>query len=263
MSRDTRARRRHDNGHVGHAEPYRVASELDELQEQNDRLGTENTRLRDQLAEVEGWYRLLQADHTVLQTKAARSSRRVSELQAESNRLASDNQDLQSLVVRYEEAGRGITHQERTFMARISDFLRTIRRHRWATAAAVAIATLVARDPSVRRVLGSALNETLRFAGIERSADRSAATSGFLRYAALIQSRDQAEQARRDYNERESTLKGDALLEAQDRLRAAKNRYRQARQAFWPELAEQCRQAGVPVPREAAEALVVVKNEME
>ncbi len=148
-------------------------------------------------------------------------------------------------------------------MARISDFVRTIRRHRWATAAAVAIATLVARDPSVRGVLGSALNETLRFAGIERSADRSAATSGFLRYAALIQSRDQAEQARRDYNERESTLKGDALLEAQDRLRAAKGRYRQARLAFWPELAEQCRQAGVPLPREAAEALVVVKNEME
>ncbi len=107
MSRDTRARRRHDNGHVGHAELYRVASELDELQEQNDRLGTENTRLRDQVAEVEGWYRLLQADHTVLQTRAARSSRRVTELQVESNRLASDNQDLQSLVVRYEEAGQG------------------------------------------------------------------------------------------------------------------------------------------------------------
>jgi hypothetical protein len=263
MSRDTRARRRHDNGHVEHAELYRVASELDELQEQNDRLGTENTRLRDQVAEVEGWYRLLQADHTVLQTKAARSSRRVTELQVESNRLASDNQDLQSLVVHYEEAGRGITHQERTFMARISDFVRTIRRHRWATAAAVAIATLVARDPSVRGALASALDETLRFAGIERFADRSAASSGFLRYAALIQSRDQAEQARRDYNERESTLKGDALLEAQDRLRAAKSRYRQARRAFWPELAEHCRQAGVPLPREAAEALVVVKNEVE
>ena len=69
--------------------------------------------------------------------------------------------------------------------------------------------------------------------------------------------------AARDYNERESTLKGDALLEAQDRLRAAKSRYRQARLAFWPELAEQCRQAGVPVPREAAEALVVVKNDVE
>ena len=148
-------------------------------------------------------------------------------------------------------------------MARISDFVRKIRRHRWATAAVVAIATLVARDPAVRGALGSALNETLRFAGVERFADRSAATSGFLRYAALVQSRDQAEQARRDYNERESTLKGDALLEAQDRLRAAKSRYRQARLAFWPELAEQCRQAGVPLPREAAEALVVVKNEVE
>jgi hypothetical protein len=238
-------------------------SELDELQGQADRLGTENNRLRDQVAEVEGWYRLLQADHAVLQTKAARSSRRVTELQAESNRLASDNQDLQSLVVRYEEAGRGITHQERTFMARITDFVRTIRRHRWATAAVVAIATLVARDPSVRGLLGSALDETLRFAGVEWSAERSTARSGFLRYAALIQSRDQAEQARRDYNEREGTLKGDALLEAQDRLRAAKRRYREARLAFWPELADQCRQAGVPVPREASEALVVMKNEVE
>ena len=148
-------------------------------------------------------------------------------------------------------------------MTRISGFVRTILRHRWATAAVVALATLVARDPAVRGALGSALNETLRFAGVERFADRSAATSGFLRYAALIQSRDQAEQARRDYNEREGTLKGDALLEAQDRLRAAKRRYREARLAFWPELAEQCRQAGVPLPREAAEALVVVKNDVE
>jgi hypothetical protein len=146
-------------------------------------------------------------------------------------------------------------------MARISGLVRTIFRHRWATAAAVAIATLIARDPSVRGALGSALDGPLRLAGFERDAERSSASSGFLRYAALIQSRDQAEQARRDYNERESTLKGDALLEAQDRLRAAKHRYRQARLAFWPELAEQCRQAGTPLPREAAEALVVMKNE--
>jgi hypothetical protein len=146
-------------------------------------------------------------------------------------------------------------------MARISGFVRTIFRHRWATAAVVAIATLIARDSSVRGALGSALDGTLRFAGFERDAARSTASSGFLRYAALIQSRDLAEQARRDYNERESTLKGDALLEAQDRLRAAKHHYRQARLAFWPELAEQCRQAGTPLPREAAEALVVMKNE--
>jgi hypothetical protein len=246
---------------VGHPELHRVGSELDELQEQADRLGIENNRLRDQVAEIEGWYRLLQADHTGLQTRATRSSRRVTELQVESNRLRSENQDLQSLVFRYEASGGGITQQKRTSMTRISGFVRTILRHRWATAAAVAIATLVARDPTVRGSLGSALDGILRFAGFERNTERSAASSGFLRYAALIQSRDQAEQARREYNERESTLKGDALLEAQDRLRAAKNRYRQARLAFWPELAEQCRQAGVPVPREAAEALVVVKNE--
>jgi len=263
MGRGTRARRRPDYVDAGHAELHRVGSELDELQEQADRLGTENNWLRDRVAEVEGWYRLLQTDYTVLQTEAARSGRRVTELQAESNRLASENQDLQSLLVRDEETGRGTSLQERTSMARISGFVRTILRHRWATAAAVAIATLVARDPSVRGALGSALDATLRFSGFERNADRSAADSGFLRYVALVQSRDQAEQARRDYNERESTLKGDALLEAQDRLRAAKHRYRQARLAFWPELAEQCRQAGVTLPRGAAEALVVVKNEME
>ena len=107
MSRDTRARRRHDSVHVGLTELHRDGSELDEVQEQADRLGTENDRLREQVAEVEGWYRLLQADHTALQTKAARSSRRVTELQAESNRLASENQDLQSLVFRYEVSGGG------------------------------------------------------------------------------------------------------------------------------------------------------------
>ena len=48
-----------------------------------------------------------------------------------------------------------------------------------------------------------------------------------------------------------------------DRLRTAKRRYREARLAFWPELAEQCKEAGVPLPREAAEALVVMKNEVE
>ncbi len=77
----------------------------------------------------------------------------------------------------------------------------------------------------------------------------------------MIQARDEAEKARLEYNERESTLKGDALLEAQDRLRSAKARYRQARLAFLPELARQCEQVKLPVPKEATEALALLKQE--
>ena len=77
----------------------------------------------------------------------------------------------------------------------------------------------------------------------------------------MIQSREQLERARREYNESESRLKGDALLEAQDRLRTAKARDRQAKLAFLPELVRQCDQARLPVPREAAETLAALHTE--
>ena len=68
----------------------------------------------------------------------------------------------------------------------------------------------------------------------------------------------EADRARQYYNEHEAALAGDALLEAQDRLRAAKARDRQARLAFLPELARQCRLADVPLPEEAAGALATL-----
>ena len=142
-------------------------------------------------------------------------------------------------------------------MGRIVNFVQAVGRHKWATAAVVALATLLARDPAVRGVIGSAAERARQAVrGVEDPAE-----SGFLRYAAMLNSREQAERARREYNANEGTLKGDALLEAQDRLRAAKARDRQARLAFLPELARRCRQAGVPLPREAAEALAALNAE--
>jgi predicted negative regulator of RcsB-dependent stress response len=77
----------------------------------------------------------------------------------------------------------------------------------------------------------------------------------------MISSLERLERARAEYNKGEETLKGDALLEAQDRLRAAKARYREARHAFLPELARQCEQARVSLPREAAQALAALNDE--
>ena len=110
--------------------------------------------------------------------------------------------------------------------------------YKWAAAAALAVVTFAARDPWVSSLLGSAATRVRETVG---GRDRSdGASDGYVRYAAMIQAREQMERARKDYNEREGQLKGDALLEAQDHLRAAKTRYRQARLAFLPELARRC-----------------------
>ena len=145
-------------------------------------------------------------------------------------------------------------------MTRINDWFRSVRRHKWASAAVVALATLLARDPGVQAAFSATLARVRESAEATNRA-RDPAASGYVRYAAMIQARDEAEKARADYNDREATLKGDALLEAQDRLRAAKARYRQARLAFLPELARRCEQADLPVPREAAEALASLRQE--
>jgi len=270
MSRSTAARRRRDDVDVWGA--IAVASQEGDLLEQNDRLGAENARLKEELGEVEGWYRLLQADHAALQAKMAQSGRRVTQLQAEANRLMGENQELRALVAR-PLVGLAVVEGDRgepgpgpapgtkpesggdCSMRRITDYISSVRRHRWATAAVVTIAGLLARDPAVQGALGSAFNRAKEAVRGDSGEDRSRAESGFLRYAAMIHGREQFERARREYNENEATLKGDALLEAQDRLRTAKARDRQARLAFLPELARQCERARVPLPREAAEAL--------
>jgi hypothetical protein len=248
------------------------ASVDDDGNEQGESLGMANARLKNELSEVEGWYRLLLADHSTLEGRMAKSDRRVTELQTEANRLAAENQELHALIpgAARRVGSRGSAERDQGqregqgedfMMIRILDGIRSAQRHKWATAAVVTIATLLARDPGVQGFLGSAVSRARQAVGGSGGEGRFGADSGFLRYAAMIQSREQFERARREYNENESRLKGDALLEAQDRLRAAKARDRQAKLAFLPELARQCDQARLPVPREAAEALAALNTE--
>lgn len=261
MSRGAVARRRRLNAEATLAVCGGVEGDDEELLDDDGaRLREENARLREQVAEVEGWYRLLQADHAAVCDNERRTSRRTTELQEEANRLGLENQELQALVARLGEAGRkDEKHPRESSMNRFTNLIQGARKHKWATAAVVAIGTLALRDPAVEGLLAKAADKARQAVG-ERSA-RVSAGSGFIRYAAMINSRDQLERARKEYNEGERSLKGDALLEAQDRLRAAKVRDREARLAFLPELARECRQAKVALPREAAEALAALEAE--
>jgi len=226
----------------------------------------DGVRLEDELSEVEGWYRLLQADHATLQERLSQSGRRVTELQAELNRLAVENQELHALVDRMapgepapQATGRGPGGL--STMRHITEVFRSARRHKWATAAVVAVATLLARDAAVQDALGSACGRLRQAVHGDSNRAGAGVDSGYLRYAAMIHSREELERERREYNSREAALKGDALLEAQDRLRSARARDRQARRGFLPELARQCEQARVTLPREAAEALATLNVE--
>jgi hypothetical protein len=239
----------------------RVESEENERREQVEQLREDNASLREQLAEVEGWYRLLQADHASLQDNERQISRRTTELQAERNGLESENQELRALVARLGEAGRNTQEHREDFMYRFASVIRWAQRYKWAAAAFVTIATLVARDAAFQGMLDGAFAKARQVAGSRGDARLDTADSGFLRYAAMINSRSQLERARKEYNDGEGTLKGDALLEAQDRLRAAKARDLQARLAFLPELAKRCEEAKVALPRDAAEALAALKAE--
>ena len=142
-------------------------------------------------------------------------------------------------------------------MNRLRNLARSAARNKLAVAAALAIGAFVARDPWVGGLVASARGHLADAIGRR---DRAEA-DGYLRFAEMVQAREAAERARRDYNEGEPTLKGDALLEAQDRLRAAKARDRQARLAFYPELARRCRSADVPLPRVAVLALEDLSRE--
>jgi hypothetical protein len=261
MSRNAAARGRRPNTEAWLAVCDRVERDEDPWQEPEEQLREENARLRDQVADVEGWYRLLQAEHFTLQDNDRRNSRRTTELQAEVNRLDGENHDLRGLVARLVDTAPVIQEpREGSSMTRIGTVFRTLQRNKWATAALVTIATLLARDATVHGVFAGVAAKARQAAGFDRDGARAPAESGFVRYAAMINSRDQLERARKEYNEGEGRLKGDALLEAQDRLRAAKARDREARLAFLPELARQCEQAKVGIPREAAEALAALKS---
>jgi len=225
----------------------------------NDRSRQEIEGLRGKVAEVEGWYRLLQEDHLALQKSHDRTGRRAVELQAEVNRLEAENHELGAWLSRLGAAGEAPReHHGDSKMNRFASFVREVRNHRWTAAAVMAIVTLLARDAAVQGLAARAVDRARQAVGAGNDPARDPATSGFLRYAAMINSRDQLERTRRLYNEGEASLKGDALLEAQDSLRAAKARYREARLAFLPELARQCERARVALPAEAAEALAAL-----
>jgi hypothetical protein len=261
MGRAAAARRRW-NDRDAVLDSFDLKIERDDLWERGENLVAENAQLRQQLEEVEGWYRLLQANHAALEADAAQAGRRVTELQTEANRLAAENRELRALDGREVEQGTRNDSRRTTSMIRVSHIVQAVRTHRWATAAVVAIATLLARDPVVRGAVGTAFDRVRQTFGTSEATARDSAETAFIQYAVMLNSRDEAERARREYNENETKLKGDALLEAQDRVRAAKARYLKARLAFLPELARRCQEANVPVPTETAVALTELSREV-
>jgi hypothetical protein len=284
MSRGTAARRRRDHrSNEARCAALGVAlssgPDDGDWDDEDECLDARNARLRDELSEMEGWYRLLQAEHATVEGRLGQSTRRVTELQAEANRLAAENHELQAILSRtaagpneepgtregqIPRPGQGTLEEkgEYTKMRRIFDLIGSARQHKWATAAFLTLAALLARDPAVQSAVGSGWDRVKQALGAKTPEGGSQADSGFLRYAVMVHTREQLERERREYNANEARLKGDALLEAQDRLRSARNRDRQARLAFLPELARQCEQAGTPLPREAADALAALKSEI-
>ena len=261
MSRGEAGRRRGTRELTWDEESPGVAVLVEDTERRADRLDAENTRLRDALAEVEAWYRLLQADHASLQARHGQVGRKVGQLQSEVDRLESENQGFEALAGRpvLPERAAGLSRKDDTTMNRIKAALQSAARHKWASAALVAFATLLARDPGVQGLFSSTLARVRDLGGQNETAEGS--PSGFVLYAAMSQAREESEKARLDYNEREASLKGDVLLEAQDRLRATKARYRQAREAFLPELIRQCRQAKLPVPKGAMDEYAALEQE--
>jgi hypothetical protein len=225
----------------------------------------ENERLRASVAEAEAWLRLAKTEQADLRKVHLRTTREATELQTECNKLAAENARLQALVdhprgpsVRAgrEETGQGPTvHEQETLAMKGIRFLKAVAAHRGALAA-VAVGALLARDPAVRGLAASAAAH-LSPARASALADPA---SGYLGYARLIHARAAYEEARAAYNANAETLKGDALLEAQDALRVSKARFVAARAAFLPALREACEKAGVTFPSEAAGRLAGTKG---
>src|SRR3954470_22508756 len=100
MSRGAAARRSRPDTEGQLAVCGRLESEEERLDDQDEQLREENACLRARVAEVEGWYGLIQADHASLQKNDRQNSRRITELQVEVNRLDTENQELLALVGR-------------------------------------------------------------------------------------------------------------------------------------------------------------------
>jgi len=71
---------------------------IDESDRRAERVDSENARLRDRNAEVEAWYRLLQADHANLQKRHEQVARKAAEVQADCDRLISRNRQLEAFA---------------------------------------------------------------------------------------------------------------------------------------------------------------------
>jgi len=225
------------------------------------RLIEENEGLRTRLIEVEGWYRLLQSDHEALRKIHLRTTTEATRLQAECHRLAAANDQLQtahdhgnpseSVGIDTKRSYPTARHQESHRMKLFHAFKRVLT-NRWALPA-VALVALAAREPSVRGLAAAAVRSLTPGAANDPSA-------GYLGYARLVNARDAYERARDAYNARAESLKGDALLESQDALRAARLRYQKARAEFLPALRLACVRADVPFPSEAAAMIAGLKD---
>lgn len=228
-----------------------------ELEERVEALDAENAALKDQVTEVESWYRLLQIEHDDLRKRHGRCGLEAVAIRDELNRLEVESRELRDIVARCHDVATH--HQDITHMKRFAELVKSAARHKLATFAVVAIGTLLVRDPAVSGFFSTASDRLAQaIKGRDQALDPD---DGYLRYARMVNARQAAEAARSAYNEHEAGLKGDALLEAQDRLRNVLAADRQARLAFLPELARRCQAANVPVPGEIAVALTEIEAE--
>ena len=267
MSRNARRRRErlvlHNWDASGALADVAIVPGPAEDREAIDRLGEENDRLRERAEELEGRYRLACRDRESIRADRARAYSRASRLQAELNRMADEHEGLRAHVDRLEsgrETIETINMEGVAPMNRVASLMNLVRKNKAASAAVLAVGALVARDPvvsgAVRSVAESAASAVTR-------GDRGGqAEDGYVRYARMVAAADEYDAARRVYNASSETLAGDELLEAQDELRAARLRDREARLAFLPELARRCADAGVPVPEADAVALADLKADL-
>src|SRR5438445_8597988 len=122
MSRGTMSRRRGGRALDPQVEESPTTLQLiDESDRRADRVDSENAQLRDRNAEVEAWYRLLQADHATLQKRHEQVARKALEVQSECDRLITRNRQLEALADRPDGPGRTAEPgEECTKMTRIS-----------------------------------------------------------------------------------------------------------------------------------------------
>ncbi len=220
-------------------------------------------KLQERVAEVEGWYRLLTGEHAALRSDRDRLARHAEALQSELTRIKDEAEALRLHVDRLEtecdpEELSPRAMQGTSPMNWIVNLSQRVWKQKAVLVAVVALATMIARDPAVSNILGST---TAWIASTMERSDQESESDGYVRYAQMVTATSQYEEVKQWYNENEASLSGDTLLEAQDRLRAARLRDLEARLAFLPELARHCAEAGVPVPEGDAAALAAIEAE--